>query len=160
MLSGTLHRTHAHTHTGNFLSLFNTWMYPGTHTRKPWDTLLDPVLSFHYVDLGDQTQVFRLGSKCLNPMSHLTSPCSVFRDRGAGRVCSCWQGFSATPSISLKNPSAPRSTMEGNINLCLFHLAWLMVQKTEAPGKNDMVRVLQFRAERTPAFLVISLSII
>lgn len=35
-----------------------------------------------------------------------------------------------------------------------------MVQRTEAPGKNDMVRVLQFLAERTPAFLVISLSII
>lgn len=48
-------------------------MCAGTHTWKPGDTLLDPVLSFHHVDLGNQTWVFRIG-EFFNSMSHLTAP--------------------------------------------------------------------------------------
>lgn len=36
------------------------------------------VLSFHYVDSGDPAQVVRLGSKCLNLLTHLPNSYTLF----------------------------------------------------------------------------------
>lgn len=47
------------------------------HVWQSYHNLRKSVPSFHHVDLGDWTQ-FRLGDRCLHPLSRLTGLCVVF----------------------------------------------------------------------------------
>jgi hypothetical protein len=50
-----------------------------------------PVLSFHHVKPGNRTQVFRLGGRCLSPLSHLTSLLSgIFRSNFTNFIPPSW----------------------------------------------------------------------
>lgn len=60
-----------HSGIGVFLSVY---IYVLRHIEGVRGQLLgswELVLSFYHVDPGDQTQVFRRGSKCLSYMNHL-----------------------------------------------------------------------------------------
>lgn len=49
-----------------------------TYLWKPEDSLYEPFLLFHHVGFGDQTEVFRLGGKCLYCLSNLIGCVSSF----------------------------------------------------------------------------------
>lgn len=61
--------------------------------------------NFYHVSLGDQTQVIRLGCKCLYPLSHLTGP-------ELGHL------FLVAINITLTNTVIQRALSKSRINGC------------------------------------------
>lgn len=61
-----------------FLYVCAVWGHRRAMTHKVEVREQLAILSFRLVQAGDQTQVVRLGGKCLCPLSHLTSPRKQF----------------------------------------------------------------------------------